>query len=122
MRSPASEVLGAGPIAAPTATPRASIPAASIAMARGEGRRGGPGARGEGRPGGPGELGGPGGLGAGGVGVSGVVVKGLVGWGASGLGSAGEVARRTHLHHKIAYIDQGNEEYGRFVPVTLSIT
>ncbi len=42
MRSPASEVSGAGPIAAPTATPSASIPAASAAATRGEGRRGGP--------------------------------------------------------------------------------
>ena len=43
MRSPASEVSGAGPIAAPTATPIASIPAASAAATRGEGRRGGAG-------------------------------------------------------------------------------
>lgn len=35
----ASEGLGAGPIAAPTATPRASIPAASMALTRSEGRR-----------------------------------------------------------------------------------
>jgi hypothetical protein len=37
---PANEALGAGPIAAPTATPMASIPAASAALARSEGRRG----------------------------------------------------------------------------------
>jgi len=48
MRSPAREALGAGPIAAPAATPRASIPAASAAVARGEGRRGTPGAVGVG--------------------------------------------------------------------------
>jgi hypothetical protein len=35
----ARDALGAGPIAAPTATPRTSIPAASVAMAREEGRR-----------------------------------------------------------------------------------
>jgi hypothetical protein len=59
MRSPANEVLGAGPIAAPMATPSASIPAVRTAVARGEGRRGG--------------------LGVGGVGVSGVVVN-CLGW------------------------------------------
>jgi hypothetical protein len=37
---PARDGLGVGPIAAPTAKPRTSIPAASIAMAREEGRRG----------------------------------------------------------------------------------
>ena len=61
MRSPAIEVLGVGPIAAPTATPRASIPATSTAVARGEGRRGTPEA------------------GVVGVGVSGGVVIGLLG-------------------------------------------
>ncbi len=61
MRSPASEVSGAGPIAAPTATPIASIPAASAAATRVEGRRGGP-------------------LGAGSGGVSGGVGNGGVGW------------------------------------------
>jgi hypothetical protein len=40
MGEPANEVLGAGPIAAPTATPMASIPAARAALARSEGRRG----------------------------------------------------------------------------------
>jgi hypothetical protein len=40
MGEPANEALGAGPIAAPTATPMASIPAASAALARSEGRRG----------------------------------------------------------------------------------
>lgn len=40
MGEPANEELGAGPIAAPTATPMASIPAASAALARSEGRRG----------------------------------------------------------------------------------
>jgi hypothetical protein len=59
---PARDALGAGPIAAPTATPRASIPAASIAVAREEGRRGGP-------------------LGAGGVGVSGGLGNGQPGLG-----------------------------------------
>jgi hypothetical protein len=40
MGAPANDVLGAGPIAAPTATPMASIPAANAALARSEGRRG----------------------------------------------------------------------------------
>jgi hypothetical protein len=40
MRLPANDALGAGPIAAPTATPIASIPAASAALTRSEGRRG----------------------------------------------------------------------------------
>jgi hypothetical protein len=40
MRWTANEALGAGPIAAPTATPMANIPAASIALERSEGRRG----------------------------------------------------------------------------------
>ncbi len=44
MRSPASDALGAGPIAAPTATPMASIAAASAAATRTEGNRGTPGA------------------------------------------------------------------------------
>jgi hypothetical protein len=39
---PARDGLGAGPIAAPTATPKASIPVANIAVAREEGRRGTP--------------------------------------------------------------------------------
>jgi hypothetical protein len=39
---PARDGLGAGPIAAPTTTPKASIPAASIAVTREEGRRGTP--------------------------------------------------------------------------------
>lgn len=38
---PAKEALGAGPIAAPTATPIASITAASAAITRGEGARNG---------------------------------------------------------------------------------
>jgi hypothetical protein len=48
----ANEELGAGPIAAPTATPIASIAAASAAVIRAEGMRGGdfPGIRGEGVP------------------------------------------------------------------------
>jgi hypothetical protein len=40
MRSPASEVSGAGPIATPAAAPMASIAAASIAVTRSDGRRG----------------------------------------------------------------------------------
>jgi hypothetical protein len=62
MRSPASEVLGAGPIAAPMATPRASIPAAKAVATRSDGRRGMP------EP-------------EGGEGVSGGVVMDWIGWG-----------------------------------------
>jgi len=37
---PANDGVGAGPIAAPTATPIASIPAVSAALTRSEGKRG----------------------------------------------------------------------------------
>jgi hypothetical protein len=40
MGEPSKEALGAGPIAAPTATPMASIPAVRAALVRSEGRRG----------------------------------------------------------------------------------
>jgi hypothetical protein len=49
--APAKEALGAGPIAAPTATPIASIPPASAALMRGEGVRGKPEGDGLGSPG-----------------------------------------------------------------------
>ena len=78
MRSPASEVSGAGPIAAPTATPIASIPAASAAATRVEGRRGGP-------------------LGSGGVGVSGGI--GTCGW--FGLVEVGHANRRSGSRFRI---------------------
>jgi hypothetical protein len=120
MGEPANEALGAGPIAAPTATPMASIPAASAALARSEGRRGArcKGAAAIGRApfpvGEPGPVAPTGLVGScadggvllaatsGDVGVSGGVVIGLVG------------APARPASHKLAYIDQNNEEYGRF--------
>ncbi len=92
MGEPANEALGAGPIAAPTATPMASIPAAKAALARSEGRRG---ARwkgvaattgwtpsppiGEPESGAPAAFAAPS-VASGGVGVSGGVLMGLGRW------------------------------------------